>query len=109
MSNDNPKGLFKSSNFDWLYAGMDDKCLRRAKKHFMNSVKQMWDWEKKECEKLGQESCFTLDNQNTVQKIVDSCSDFYELEALNKCLFSYNIIPTGYEQIKKAGSILREK
>ena len=107
MSNENPQGLFKPSNFDFFYKGVTHKRLADMKAHFTRSIKSMMEWEKAECQKAGKDPYFSLDSANKVSSLIDLCQDFYELEALRKCLFDFNIIPESYDQIKKAASVIR--
>jgi hypothetical protein len=78
------------------------------KEHFIKMLQAMVKFERQQCAKHGVEPQFTLDDAKKVGNIVQLVKNYYELEALRKCVFDYNIMPESYAQIKKAGQVLRE-
>jgi len=101
-------GLFGSSNVDW-YLGRDHHKLSKMKKHFVSAMTEMIKFERAECAKVHIDPQFTLDKSKKVASILEQIKDHYELEALRRVIFDLNIIPDTYEEIKRAGSLLREE
>jgi hypothetical protein len=90
-----------------LYLISKDR-LELMKAHFINQIKKIREEEKLYC--LKNNTSPMMDEKAYIQvcKWIEMIEDPYQLEAMNKAIFQYNVIPESYNQIKEAGEKLKE-
>jgi len=100
-------GLFKPSQFKFLYDGCDPKKFAQMKVHFAKNLKAMELYEAHECEKAGKKPAFDDAKGKKIIGILNRCQSVYELEALKKCVFDLQLVPESYDQIRSGAEVLR--
>ena len=98
---------FSSYNkLHWMLGG-EDYALKTARDLFVQDLRRAQQYEKDQCRHSHRDPM--MDNKlfNHVCDLCSRCSSFYEVEALARCVFDENYLPT-MEQIKVRAESLRK-
>jgi hypothetical protein len=98
---------FSSYNkLHWMLGG-EDYALKTARDLFVQDLKRAQKYEQDICRHSHRDVVMDNNMFNKVCDLVSKCSSFYEVEALARCIFDENIMPT-MEEVKHRGVSLRK-